>query len=164
MPGMDDFFAQPGVRHRVTREWNDNGQRHWFKVGSDMTLDQIRELLSLVPMGAYVTCFDQEYDSPSDPGAWVAFQRYPELWTAKFNNHGWSSDPVPIAFEDAALIFWECRDFDYCKFLRVLDNSELMAHSGLKTDLPQGLDTSPDSKPARHIRNRVAEIKGRNAG
>jgi hypothetical protein len=113
-------------------------------------------------MGAYVTCFDQEYDSPSDAGAWVAFQRYPDLWTGTFNNHDWSSDPVPIPFEDAALIFWECRDFDYCKFLGVLENSELMAHSGLKPDFPQGLDTNPDSKPARHIRKRVAEIKRRN--
>lgn len=159
MPGMDDFFAQPGIRHRMTRDWNDGGQRHWFKVNRSMTLDQTRELLKLVPIGAYVQCFDKEFDSPSDPGAWVALQRYSEFWTATFTNHGWGSSPVLIDFEDAALLFWDCRDFDYGKFLGRRVESEHMAHSGLKTKPPDTLDTDPDSKQKRHISARVAAIK-----
>jgi hypothetical protein len=158
---MDQFFAQPGVRHRRTRDWPDGGQRHWFKVDAAMTPQEIRALLELAPVGAYVRCFDREYDSPSDPGAWVALQRYPTLWTATFENHGWTSSSVPIDFEDAVLLVWDCRDFDYSKFLGVRNESELMAHSGLSVELPQRFDGHPESKPARHIKDRVASIRQR---
>jgi len=161
MSGMDEFFAQPGVRLRKTRDWPHGGQRHWFKVEPWLTARKIRTLLELLPVGAYVQCFDREYDSPSDAGAWVTFQQYPNLWTATFENHGWSSDSVPIDFEDAALIFWDCQDFDYCQFLGFRGESELMAHSGLSAELPKYFDSDPESKPSRHVKERVAAIKGK---
>ena len=37
-----------------------------LEVAPDTTLVQIGELPKLVPIGAYVTCFDQEYNSPSE--------------------------------------------------------------------------------------------------
>ena len=156
---MDEFFACPGVRHRKTRDWNDGGQRHWFKLDPDLSVQQIRELLGLVPEGALVQCFDPHYDSPSDAGAWIAFQRYPTFWTATFSNHGWSSAGVPVEFEDAVLIFWEGRDFDYCRFLGVRDDSELTAHSGLSTEPPKNLDADPQSQFARFLRARAAAIR-----
>jgi hypothetical protein len=161
MPGMDEFFAHRRIRHRITRDWRGDGQRHWFKVDPAMTVGETRELLELVPIGAFVQCFDHEFESPSDPGAWVALQRFPELWTATFSNHGWSSSPVAIDFDDATLLFWECRDFDYCKFLGIRDQSQQMAHSGLKTELPADLVNDPSSKLATHIRQRIAGIKQR---
>lgn len=157
--GMNEFFAQPGVRHRTTRDWPHGGQRHWFKVDPALTPEQIRSLLALLPVGAYVKCFDQTFDSPSDPGAWGSLQRYEHFWTASFNNHGWSSDSVPIDFEDAALLFWECRDFDYCKFLGSRHESELMAHSGLTEEFPRFFDRDPESQSARYLKDRVASIR-----
>jgi hypothetical protein len=159
MPDMDNFFAHPGVFHRNTRDWKEEGQRHWFTVDPKLSLDDVRALLALVPVGAYVQCFDKHFQSPSDPGAWVDLRRYPESWTATFSNHGWSSHPVPIDFDAAARLFWDCRNFDYHEFLGVRGESQHMAHSGLSSELPSDLDTNGDNKLAIYLRERVARIQ-----
>ena len=158
MTNMDLFFAQSGVHLHHTKKWSDGGHRHWFSLDPHLTVDDVRSLLKMVPVGAYVRCFDPEYESPSDPGAWIAFQRCSDGWTAKFSNHGWSSAAVPVDFEDVALIFWQARDFDYGKFLGRHSENELMAHSGLSGEAPKRLESDPASGPARYLRDRAAAI------
>lgn len=155
---MQEFFAHPGVFHLRTRDWNNEGQRHWFTVDPNLSLADVQAILQLVPVGAYVQCFDKQFESPSDPGAWVDLRRYPELWTATFSNHGWGSRPVPIEFDAAARLFWDCRNFDYCAFLGFRGESQHMAHSGLSAKPPTALDTSPDNKLAVYLRQRVSQI------
>lgn len=161
MTDMDLFFDQSGVHLHRTRKWSDGGHRHWFSLDPQLTVDDVRSLLEMVPVGAYVRCFDPEYESPSDPGAWIAFQRYSDCWTAKFSNHGWSSAAMPVDFEDLTLIFWQAKDFDYGKFLGGHSESVLMAHSGLCGEIPKRLENDPESSPARFLRDRAAAIRKR---
>ena len=159
MTDMDRFFLQPGVHHQVTKPWNNGGQRHWFRLDSDLTVNQIRSLLNLLPPGSSVRCFNPECESPSDPGAWITFRRYSSFWTATFNNHGWSSQAIPVEFDDLALIFWEARNFDFGSFLGGRVNTELMADSGLSLEPPETLDTDPESKHLRFVLDRAALIR-----
>ena len=93
---MEAFFAHRRITHRKTRNWTrPGGQRHWFAIDPQLTLEETRDLLARLPTGAYVVSFDWKYDSPSDAGAFVALQRYPNVWTAEFSNHGLVSERFP---------------------------------------------------------------------
>ena len=166
---LSDFFRNPIVHHRKTRDWPHGGQRHWFAIEPGLTRQQIRLLFDLVPVGASLDTYDPTYDSPSEVGAWITFRRYPDLWTATFRNHGWSSDPAPVDLEDAALIYWETYDIDsdvHMPGRRPTEDAgrigiEHISESGLDTDLPGKLDRDPDGKGARFLRERVASIRKR---
>ena len=171
MPESDlsDFFRDPHVHLRKSRDWPHGGQRHWFAVAPGLTPQQIRRLFDLIPVGASLDTYDPTYDSPSEVGAWTTFRRYPELWTAEFRNHGWSSYPVPVDLEDAALIYWETYDIDPDLHMPGMTPStddprkpiEHMAESGLDTNLPSKLNRDPEEKGARFLRERAAAIRKR---
>ena len=155
---------------RTTRpvDWTrPGGQRHWFAVEPQLTLEETRDLLERLPIGAYVVCFDWKYDSPSDPGAYVELQRYPNFWTAEFsNNGGWSSRKVPIDFESVARMYWDGLLVDTLYFMGYQSKreprppSEHRAHSGLSHELPEQFEARVESRIVDYIKQRVAEIDG----
>ncbi len=164
---MDAFFAHPRIRHLKTRNWSrPGGQRHWYAIDRKLSLEESRELLERVPAGAYVVGFDWKYESPSDAGAWVELQRYPDLWTAKFSNHGWSSWPVPIDFDAAARLYWDGLLVDTLYFMGYQRNreprppGEHMAHSSLSHELPEQFEARIDQRIVDYIAQRVATIDG----
>jgi hypothetical protein len=164
---MDAFFAHPRITHRKTRNWpTPGGQRHWYAIDPKLTLEETRNSLERLPIGAYAQSFDWKYDSPSDSGAWVEIQRYPNIWTAKFSNHGWSSFPVPIDFESAARMFWDGLLVDTLYFMgyqrkrEPKATTEHMAHSGLSHDLPEPFEKRIKPQIVNHIKRRAAEIDG----
>lgn len=166
-PQMAAFFAHPRVTHLKTRNWSHpGGQRHWYAIDPALSLDESRELLERLPNGAYVVGFDWKYDSPSDAGAWVELQRYPDLWTAKFSNHGWSSWPVPIVFDAATRLYWDGLLVDTLYFMGYQRKREPhpprehMAHSGLSHELPEQFEVTIDQRIADYITRRVAAIDG----
>ncbi len=164
---MVPFFDHPRITHCKTRNWtNPPGQRHWFSIDQELTLDEARDAMARLPVGAYVKSFDWMYDSPSDPGAYTEFRRYPENWTAAFSNHGWSSSPVPINFESAALLFWDGLLVDDLYFMGYQRNrvpkppKEHMAHSGLSYELPDNFAERIQERIVDYIHQRVAKIDG----
>lgn len=164
---MREFFAHPRITHRKTRNWTrPDGQRHWFAIDHRLTLAETRDLLDRLPIGAYVVSFDWQYDSPSDPGAYVALQKYPETWTAEFSNHGWSSYKVPLDFESATRLYWDGLLIDDLHFMGYQSNrepklpAEYRAHSGLSRELPKDFEQRVKREIVEYIDRRVAEIDG----
>lgn len=164
---MATFFAHPRVRHLKTRNWTrPGGQRHWFALNPKLTLAETRDLLQSLPLGAYVRSFDWQYDSPSDAGAYVELQRYPELWTASFSNHGWSSYEVPIEFDSAVRLYWDGLLVDDLHFMGYQRNREpklpekYTAHSGLSHELPEQFEERIKPSIVDYIKRRVADIDG----
>lgn len=165
---MANFFAHPEVNHGRTRTWKKpKGQRHWFAVDHDLKLNETRDLLRRLPIGAYVVSFDWKYDSPSDPGAYVELQRYPGIWTAEFwNNGGWCTYKVPIDFESAARLYWDGLLVDTLHFMGYQSNrepelpTEHMAQSGLSHDLPNDFEERIKPEIVEHIKCRAAQIDG----
>ena len=162
---MVPFFDHPRVTHGKTRNWTTPpGQRHWFAIDHQLTLDEARDLLARLPVGAYAQSFDWMYESPSDPGAYTEFRRYPKIWTATFSNHGWGSFPVPIDFESAARLFWDGLLIDDLYFMGYQRNREAkppaehMAHSGLSHELPDNFAERAEKRTVDYIRQRVAGI------
>lgn len=164
---MAPFFDHPLITHHKTRNWTSPpGQRHWFSIDEQMTLDDARDALSCLPVGAYAQSFDWMYESPSDPGAYTEFRRYPKTWTATFSNHGWGSYPVPIDFESAASLFWDGLLVDALYFMGYQRNrepkppQEHMAHSGLSAVLPDNFAERIKKEIVDYIQRRVTGIDG----
>ncbi|HEV7280249.1 MAG TPA: hypothetical protein VGN57_08560 [Pirellulaceae bacterium] len=163
---MEAFFAHPSISHHKTRNWKKTGgQRHWFAVDPQLTLEETRDLLRRVPVGAYLVSFDWKYDSPSDPGAYVELQRYPDFWTAQFwNNGGWSSRKAPLDFESAVRLYWDGLLVDPLYFMGYQRDreprapDEHVAHSGLSHELPEQFEDTIQLRIVDYIKQRAAEI------
>lgn len=66
-------------------------------------------LVANIGEGKRLWFYDQQYDSPSDPGAFVLLLRTEGKLLAEWRNHGWSTDWLPLTEEQATSYLWACR-------------------------------------------------------
>jgi len=92
------------------------------------TPDTAQALVSNVGDGMRLWFYDERYDSPSDPGAFVNLVRSGGELRAKWENHGWSTDWVSLAFDEATAYLWSCRNDNAC------DKSNAIGYVGMRLE------------------------------
>lgn len=95
-------------------------------------------LIASIADGKHLWFYDEQYDSPSDPGAFVTLVRTDGRLVAKWRNHGWSTDWLPLADAKAISYLWACRKENTSG----ADNA--INHVGMEIETARQLPT-PDS-------------------
>lgn len=72
----------------------------------------IEKLVLNLPEGCSFTFFDKAYPSPSDPGAYVSFDRFGHDFKISRGNHGWSSSSSIVTAAELIDYFWTCRQYN----------------------------------------------------
>ena len=63
-----------------------------FMFNNDANERTMMQLVSEIPPEMQVVFYDQDYPSPSDPGAFVAFKKDNNQYSMQRSNHGWSNN------------------------------------------------------------------------
>jgi hypothetical protein len=70
------------------------------------------QLVDKLPPEMYVVFYDQNYPSPSDPGAFVKFKRNNDQYTMQSSNHGWSKNWETVTAESLVDYLSQCSKFN----------------------------------------------------
>ena len=83
-----------------------------FKLKNNANDETLVRLVSDIPPDILVSFYDQEYPSPSDPGAGVTFKKVDNQLLLQRANHGWHSKWEPITADDLVDYLSQCLEYN----------------------------------------------------
>jgi hypothetical protein len=72
----------------------------------------MRQLVDDLPPEVTVGFYDKDYPSPSDPGAFVLFQRDNDKYIKQQANHGWSTQWESVTVEGLVAYLLQCKKYN----------------------------------------------------
>lgn len=154
---LHKFLTAPGVSDATYREWSDGGVRGWFKLQRSRTSDELRGLLPMLPVAAWIQFYDVDYPPVSDTGAFVRFTRHAEdEWSVAWSNYGWGSEHFPISLDDAVRYMLSCYETDWDGMMtKKKTTPELMVHQTVLEKLPP-ICSDQETSGVAYLRKRLA--------
>ena len=133
---------------------------YYLLLDEQATRKTVDHLVANLEVDMMLCFYDSNYDSPSDPGAYVYVLKSPKGYVAKLGNHGWSTSWFPIEEVEAGDYLWACRkDNGPDRNVDWLGNGmSLYARS----EQPSQINEDRDYDAYRFIRSRIAEPSGEN--
>ena len=86
-----------------------NKGRSELAFAEDATRESVAALVGEIKDGMKLWFYDEAFESPSDPGAFVTLVRSDDLLLAQWNNHGWGAGWIRLSESQAARYLWACR-------------------------------------------------------
>ena len=89
-----------------------SGTNYEFMFNNDANEKTITRLVSEIPPETAFMFYDEEYPSPSDPGAFVTIKKDNDQYTMRRSNHGWSKNWASISLEDLVGYLSKCTKYN----------------------------------------------------
>ncbi len=137
-----------------------NGGRSELAFAKDATLASVTALVGKIHDGMELWFYDEEFDSPSDPGAFVTLVRNGDLLLARWKNHGWGAGWIVLSDEEAARYLWACRGEN------TIGASNAIGHVGMRLRPARKKPTPPENESSEqhlheHVAARIAAAESR---
>jgi hypothetical protein len=78
----------------------------------DADMQTICRLVDGLPLNMWFSFYDRDHPSPSDPGAYVCFEKDVNHFKVSRGNHGWTSGDFILSRAELLDYFWRCNDFN----------------------------------------------------
>ena len=89
-----------------------SGTIYEFIFNNDANEQTIMRLVGELPPDTEFMFYDEEYPSPSDPGAFVTIRRDNDQYRMDRSNHGWQKKPEGISSEKLVGYLLKCRKYN----------------------------------------------------
>lgn len=83
-----------------------------FVFNNDANEQTIIRLVSELPLDTMLMFYDQDYPSPSDPGAFVTVRRDNDKYRMERSNHGWQKKAELISSEKLVVYLSKCTKYN----------------------------------------------------
>jgi hypothetical protein len=97
-----------------------------FMFNENANEQTMAQLVGEIPPQTEVIFYDQDFYSPSDPGAYVAFRQVDDQYVMKRSNHGWSKKWEAISVERLVSYLSKCAKYnmgpDFPNMMRAYPN------------------------------------------
>lgn len=130
--------------------------RNRFAFVREVTRDDVIKLVADIADGHRLWFYDEQYDSASDPGAFVTLVRTEGKLFATWNNHGWSMGWVPLSEEKAVAYVWACRRENMVGVQNAIKYVGM--ERGVSHRIPSADDRADDATAGRCLRHIEARI------
>lgn len=119
-PGLDEI-----VGIVVLREGDD-----WAHVrfAQDAPRSAAEGLFDHLDQGEKLFFYDPDYDSPSDPGAYVEVFRFGGEYLMSWTNHGWGTGTIVVTPEETVEYLWAVRRANQVGYRNAIQSGDMHLH------------------------------------
>jgi hypothetical protein len=147
------FYVPPLEQIHGLQIIGEHQRRHDVAFEQHATHQTAEHLIGQLTETTSLWFYDADYDSPSDPGAFIEIIRRDNDYLIELSNHGWSSDWFPVTRQQAVDLLWACRKSNGP------DRANSLLREGMRlsreVDSPRGINRDPEYHAAKYVRSRT---------